>query len=236
MDTLTQSDEKLIDWITATVGAVEVSLAAPADEHKKSRGINLYLMELNPQLIARDAAHRRRKPPSKILCRYLVSAWDKNPQDEHDMLGKLAFETMQNPEFEMEKQSVPLSAWNAFGVTPRLSFVLSVPIWHEFPEPELPLVEHGIQLNKSPIESLRGWVYGPKETPLMGIRVTIPNLQRSTATDADGQFVFPGIPTTPAFKTIVVNGKRRKNPIEINLDKAEKNDEGLLIRLQKKEI
>ena len=237
MDSLAQLDQKLIDWITTTVGGVEVTLAIPTDSPTKGdRGINLYLMELIPELVPRDSAQKRGKPPLKISCRYLVSAWDKGTKEEHDLLGKLAFETLQSRDYQMEKQPVSLDIWKSFGVNPRLSFTLSVPLWHEFSEPELPLVEEPIQLNNSPIKPLCGWIYGPNDIPLMGIRVSIPNLRRSTATGQDGQFIFSGVPTNPSFKTIVVTGKRRNKPIEINLDKAEKNDDGLVIRLQKKEI
>lgn len=237
MDSLAQLDQKLIDWVNATIEDAEVILATPSENKTKgNRGISLYLMELLPKFVPRDSTYKRGKSPLKISCRYLVSAWGKNPQEEHDLLGKLAFETLKSQDYEMEKEPVPLDMWSGFGIMPRLSFILSVPVWYEFPEPELPLVEHNIQLNKSPIKPLRGWVYGPENIPLTGIRISIPNLKLATATNQAGQFIFSGVSAKPSFKTIVVTGKRQNKPIKINIDKAEKNNDDLIIRLQKKEI
>ncbi len=113
-----QVDGRLEDWIGTVLEGTNVSLAAPSGT-ETGRGIGLYLMELMHTPPPRGA----RRPPLQISLRYLVTTWAEKSEEAHRMLGELVFAAMEHPEFEVERDPVPVTLWTALGVAPRPSFM-----------------------------------------------------------------------------------------------------------------
>lgn len=200
-------DERLRDWITGQVPGAEVSLAAP-QASPTGRGIGIYLLEL----IQAPLPSTTRRTPLQLILRYLVTTWGDDPEDAHKTLVQLAFAAMENKEFQLEMDSIPMTVWTAFGVAPRPSFVLRVPVQKERPEPETELVRQPPNVRTSPMVSFHGVLLGPGDLPLSDCVVEVPALKLSTSTDRKGRFCFAGMPPD-GTKNLVVKAKGRVLPI-----------------------
>lgn len=198
-----QVDQRLKDWIHATLSETDVSLAQPSDE-MTGRCIGMYLMEVVRTPTARGNA---RRPPLQISLRYLVTSWAEDPEEAHRMLGELIFAAMEKSEFEVESDPSPVALWTAFNTAPRPSFVLRVPLRLERPQEKIPLVRKPPIIKNSPMVPLEGQILGPEGIPLKGARVEVPGLQISTSTDSRGRFAFSAVPVNPPLKRLIITFK-----------------------------
>src|SRR5687768_7636030 len=107
-----QIDRRLVAWIGGILAQVDVSLAPPG-KTDAARGVGLYLMEL----VQSPQARGPRRPPLTMTLRYLVTTQAAKPEDAHQMLGALVVAALENPEFEVEQESLPLSLWTALGIS-----------------------------------------------------------------------------------------------------------------------
>ncbi|HXJ93697.1 MAG TPA: Pvc16 family protein [Terriglobia bacterium] len=198
-------DRRLTEWANGVLEGVDVHLDAPK-RTEQGRGIGLYLMELAPL----PPPSTNRLPPLQVALRYLVTSWSDDPEEAHRLLGELVFAAMRNSEFQVELGPVPADVWAAFGVPPRPSFVLRVPLQQRRPEPKAKLVRTAPMLKTSVVSSLHGVVYGPNDTPLAGAEVQIPALRLTTHTDHQGRFYFATVPGGEQVKTLRVKAKDRE--------------------------
>jgi hypothetical protein len=195
-------DQRLKDWVNRIHDQAEVHFTAPksADAIK---GIGLYLMEvaiLPPPSTAK-------LPPLQVALRYLVTSWSDDPQAAHRLLGDLLFAAMEDPEVEVEPQAVPISVWSAFGVAPRPSFVLRVPLRRERSKPKAKPVSTVSFTTMMAVGGLHGIVLGPGDTPLAGAEVQVPALGLTTRTDHKGRFHFSSLPGEGRPLTLRVKAK-----------------------------
>lgn len=195
------SDGKLRDWIGGVVPGVELSLAAP-EVRKTGRGVGLYLMEL----IQSPPPSSVRRAPLQVALRYLVTAWSDQPEDAHQLLVDLMFAAMEKREFQVESETVPLAVWTAFGVPPRPSFILRLPLLRERPEPEAKLVRGPLKVQSSPVVAFYGLLLGPDDVPLSDCKIELAALNLSTRTDYKGRFSFPTVPAA-GNKELLVKAK-----------------------------
>jgi|SRR5947209_1762858 len=223
-----QVDRRLEDWIESALDQVEVSLAPPG-ENTTGRCVSLYLLELSSNPLPRGA----RRPPLQMMLRYLVTTRADKPEEAHRMLGELVIAAIENPEFEVELESLPVTVWSAFGIAPRPSFVLRVPFRHERPERLAPRVKHPVVIKQSSLRSLHGQIFGPESIPIMNARVELPALQLSTNTDSRGRFHFSAVPAEPRVKLLRVLAKGQE--FSITTEQAERDDEPFVIHLQMEE-
>src|SRR5579871_3191239 len=128
-------DRQLKNWVSGVLESVEIRLEAP-QATRQGRGISLYLM----QLASMPPPSTTRRPPLQVALRYLVTSWSEDPEEAHRLLGDLVFAAMARPEFQVELEVAPLDTWRAFGIAPRPSFVLRLPLQQARPEPEAKLV------------------------------------------------------------------------------------------------
>ena len=120
-----QTDRRLATWIGGILDQVDVSLGPPGAADT-ARSVGLYLVEL----VQSPPARSTRRPPFLMTLRYLVTTQAPKPEDAHEMLGTLVVAALDNPEFEVEQEPLPLSLWTALGIAPRPSFVrCSWPAW-----------------------------------------------------------------------------------------------------------
>jgi hypothetical protein len=208
-------DEKLVEWVGALLGDVEVSLGAP--EEKKTDSIGLYLTDILPS----SPAHVARRPPLQVTVRYLITAWAERPIDAHRMLSRLLFAAMEHPEFEVDLEEMPTQIWTAFGVKPRPSFKIRLPLRFERTD----LTEHRvggpIELRRAPLSAMKGVVMGPGGQPLGNARVGLPACGLSTNTDSRGRFAFESVPVRSAGLQLHITARGREmvravRPTEMN--------------------
>lgn len=182
-------DQRIGVWAESVLAGVELSFAAPQALDKKPL-IGVYLLDLLPA----PSAPITRRRPLQIALRYLITTSAPAPEDAHRMLGMLAFAAMEEADFEVELEPLSATLWQAFGVPPRPSFRLCVPVVMERPEPVAPRVRRPVDVRHSPLTALAGLVLGPGDLPLPNIEVALPSVGLSTLTDAAGRFRFAPIP------------------------------------------
>ena len=220
-----ETDRHLATWIGGILDQVNVSLAPPA-ANETARGVGLYLMEL----VQTQSARGTRRPPLLMTLRYLVTTQAPKPEEAHQMLGTLVIAALENPEFEVEQDPLPISLWTALGIAPRPSFVLRVPFRHERPEKLAPPVRRPIVIKQLPLRSLRGRILGPDDIPIMNARVELPALELYTNTDSKGRFHFAAVPSAPGPRLLRVRAKGQE--FSINTEQAESDEEPLVIHLK----
>jgi len=219
-----ETDRRLASWIGDILDQVNVSLALPG-AMDAAKGVNLYLLEL----LQSPAARGTRRPPLLMTLRYLVTTQAPKVEDAHQMLGALVIAALENTEFEVEQEALPLSLWSALGIPPRPSFVLRVPFRHERAEKLAPPVRSVI-LKRLPLRSFGGQIVGPENIPIMNARVELPAFELFTNTDSKGRFYFSAIPASPGAKVLRVRAKGQE--FSINTEQVSSDKDPLVIQLQ----
>jgi len=217
-----QVDRRLRDWVKSVAEGVEVRLEAPSAA-ETGQGIALYLMEVAS--LPPPSTHQL--PPWQIGLRYLVTTWSQEAEEAHRLLGELVFAALRNPEFQVELAPVPVEVWRAFGIAPRPSFVLQVPLQQERAQPKVKLVRATPVVQTLPMAGLRGVVRGPGDIPLAGAEVQIPALHLTTHTDSQGRFYFAAVPGEGRPTALRVKAKGR----EVNVTTAD-TGKPVLVRIE----
>jgi hypothetical protein len=219
-----QTDRRLATWIGGILDQVNVSLAPPG-AMDAAKGVGLYLLEL----LQSPAARGPRRPPLLMTLRYLITTQAPKPEDAHQMLGTLVVAALENSEFEVEQEPVPISLWTALGIAPRPSFILRVPFRHERPEKLAPPVR-SVVLKRLPLRSFGGQIVGPENIPIMNARVELPAFELFTNTDSKGRFYFSAVPAAPGAKLLRVRAKGQE--FSINTEQVSSDNDPLVIQLQ----
>jgi len=199
-----QFDERLKNWILSVVQTTEVSLAAP-NVDKPGSGVGMYLLEV----MQSPTPTTLRRSPLQLSLRYLITTWSERAEDAHQALVRLIFAAMENTEFQVELDPIPITVWTAFGVPPRPHFILRQPLRQERPEPQSKLVRQPLTVKTSPVIGLHGQLLGPGDLPLADCRVEIPALRLSSSTDYNGRFYFPAVPAE-GTKRLLIKAKGRE--------------------------
>jgi hypothetical protein len=151
----------------------------------------------------------------------------------HRLLGELAFAAMEEKEFELEAEPVPVAAWQAFGVAPRPSLLLKTPLNKPRPEKTAPRVRGKMSVRFGAMRPLQGQVLGPGGVPIMAATVTLPSLRLRARTDYSGRFQFPAVPKQFPVTEVQINARGREVSLPIP---AAFGDEPLLIELNETQI
>lgn len=205
-----QIDEQLSAWVEQILGGIRPVLTAPKDT-EGSLVINLYLLELVDDPLRRNTS----RPPLQPALRYLVTAHADEPRDAHRLLSALLYAAFEQEAFEVELDPVPHNIWSAFKVAPRPSFILRVPLPHEW-QPELvPIVREPATLRSTPLVTLHGRLLGPEQHPLANARIEIPTLYRYAYSDARGRFAIPGVPAAPLTKRLTITARDRTTAVQL---------------------
>lgn len=168
------------------------SLFASTTTGSQPTTICFYLIEIVPVPSLRGT----KRPPLQANLNYLVTSWGQN---QHHILTQFMFAVMENPQLEVRTDPLPLVVWSSFGIPPRPSFLLQVPLRLERLERNVPLVREGRLL---PIPAHVN-VYGRIQVPnagrnnqpitLSAAQVSIDGLDRSVTTDTQGHFHLPNV-------------------------------------------
>ncbi|HEX8734289.1 MAG TPA: hypothetical protein VF721_03130 [Pyrinomonadaceae bacterium] len=205
----------------------EISFAAPAAAAAETEKTSVYLYLLD--VIPAPPARATPLPPLQVTLRYLVVPQAKTPELAHRLLGSILIAAMENAEFEVEKESLPLDLWQAFGIAPRPSFILRVPFKHERKETPAPPVRFPLTIRQTAIVRLRGQVT-LNQIPLAAAKVEIPLLRLFTETDTDGKFRFGSLPPEPKDKKLLIRAKGRE--FSVSTSQAQRRGDLFLIDLK----
>ncbi len=208
-----QVDRQIQQWIASLLPSVEVSLLPPG---QADQGVTLYLMSLAPAPALRGAS----RPPLQVMLRYLVVTRGKDAEEAHQMLGKLVFAALANPDFVVDLEPLPAQDWSALGVIPQPAFILGRVLRLDQPEPVAPLVRQPAIIKTTPVTSLSGVVARPDNAPIAGARVELPDLQVVVQTDSHGRFYFAAVPGDPYPQRVRVTVKNRTQDFTIKRDNA----------------
>lgn len=218
-----QADERMLEWARTVVPDVPVAIAAPPASDADA-GVRIHLLSLAPVPAARGA----KRPPLELALYYLVTTVAADESEAHRWLGALAFHAMEVKEWTISSEPLDAEVFRAFGVTPRPSFVVRVPLRLEREDAAAPLVRRPLVLRTSSTTDLAGIVTGPDEVPIANAMVEVPALQLRTHTDANGMFRFSQVPASSSIE-LVVHAKRHVRtvraqggePLQIRFDDLE---------------
>lgn len=216
---------KLRQWVADTCEA-SWSLSMPARESTgadaKGQAVT-YLLEVLRAPVARTD----KRAPLQMSLRFLVCAWAAKPEQANEILLRLAFAAMELDGCELEFEALPIQTWSTFGIAPRPSFVLRVPLVIARTDPRAKPVR-SINLHGAPVTTVQGSVLGPDDVPIAGATVEAPSLHRSATTDRHGRFVLTGMSQT-AQSRLVVNARGKR--IEVSPEGEFDPSKPLTIRL-----
>jgi hypothetical protein len=217
---------RLQQWIAETCADAAWSLSMPSRESAgaddKAQAVT-YLLEVLRTPVARTD----KRAPLRMSLRFLVCAWATKPEQAHENLVRLAFAAMDQDGWDLELDALPAHTWSAFGIPPRPSFVLRIPLLLERAEERAKRVR-SIKLESLAITALQGSVLGPDDIPIAGATVEAPALHRWATTDDHGRFVLTGLPQA-AQSRLVVNAKGKR--IEVSPEGEPDPSKPLTIRL-----
>jgi hypothetical protein len=195
-------DQQLREWVATIVGDVNVSLAIPSVSGT-DHTVSLYLTDILAKAPIRAAA----ATTHQLSLRYLVTVWAERPEDAHRLLGELLFAAMSAADFEVERAGPTAELWQAFGVAPRPSFWLLIPLTKSRAIDPPPLVREPVVVDAAPIESFHGVVLGPGEVPVANARVRLDGSGLEARTDLQGRFLFRAIPGGSRPKRLVARAR-----------------------------
>lgn len=139
-------DRQIVEWIGTVLTDVEISLMPPGDMGDKTL-IGLYLKDILPS----SPVHTHRRPPLQVSLRYLITSWDKDPVKAHRMLYQLLFAALEHDEYDVELKPLAAQVWRAFGLPPRPSFMLRLPLRFDRPDQTTHVVRSPVEVRKKNI-------------------------------------------------------------------------------------
>jgi len=220
-----QIDRELCEWIASVVDTPVV--LAPPGESSEGAGITLHLLDLVEQPPPRGS----NRAPLQVALRYLVTTFGENAAESHRWLWELILQATrrsQEIDWQVDLKPLPIEFWQACGVAPRPSFVLQLPLRHEWEQPSAPLVTAPMELGAVPKRSIVGTVVGPDDFPLSGAYVELPAIGLSAYTGSKGRFAFASVPSGKhSPKQIMVRTKGRERMFDLS---SESGAEPLIIR------
>lgn len=200
-----QADQRLLTWFRAVLQDSEDIALGPPGRLVNGRGVHLYLLGLAPF----PSVRTNQRPPLQLKLRYLITTYAENEQEAHRLLGNLVFAAMDEPNFEVELDSLENGIWAAFEVIPQPYFILKIPLRRERPELPAHLVRQPPVVRTVPIASLSGQVIDHLDRPLSNAVVELVGLQRMQYTDLQGRFHFSSIPGDGENQQLRVTAKGR---------------------------
>jgi hypothetical protein len=193
----------LQEWVKAAAPAAAWLADMPlTKEVAGGTSASTYLLEMLPVPVPSIG----RRPPLRWMLRFLVTCWALDLTEANALLTELAFAAAAQTNWQIEQEPVPLAIWTSFGIAPRPSFLLRIPL--ELAQEELPTAPRAktLSLNAYTLVALRGVLLGPDDIPLSGGSVELPALNLRTETNAGGEFCLSGVPGS-AVNTLQARAK-----------------------------
>jgi hypothetical protein len=226
---LTQADESIQAWIASVVDrGADVSALPPSAEPDAKAQVRAYLIGLAP-----SPPPRERTPAFQLLAHYLITSWASNPGEEHRLLGRLVGAAMTQRREELDLAPPPHEVWRSFGVAPRPSFSLRVPVRVHRTVKEAALVLKPPVIRQVSAGTLIGRVLGSDDIPLAGALVKHVDLNVTARTDRRGLFRFSMVPAGAEGQNITVYAKGTQQSFAVQGNEG--RDQPMVIRIVTKE-
>ena len=129
---------QVLNWVCEVLGEVKVS-AEPPQNSPETKFVSLYLkdIETSPSTGVKPVGDRL-----QLILSYLVTVNSKDLDSINSDIVKLAFSAMTSENIEPVFTPLSASEWNSFGVTPRPSFIIKIPLNYDIKDiPIAKLVE-----------------------------------------------------------------------------------------------
>lgn len=217
--------DRLKNWVAEIQGDALWTLSLPAG-NSSGKAAQVQIVTYLLEILRAPVARSEQPAPLQISLRFLVSAWCSDSAAANDVLLRLAFSAMEQANWELESEPMPLQGWQALGIAPRPGFILRVPLRMERPRPAFKRVRVA-RIEGGVLPSLRGVVLGPNDVPVTGAKVEVPSQQRWTETDQRGGFILPGIALSPKESLLV---RARGQQMEVSSDGLAASAQPLTIR------
>ena len=111
---------------------------------------------------------------------------------------RVAFAALARSDVEVVFRPPEAAVWSGFGIPPRPSFLLQVPVRLERPGRRGRMVRE-VATRFVGSRRLDGLLLGPGDVPIAGARVELPTLGLSASTAPGGQFSFARVPAQGPF-------------------------------------
>lgn len=139
--------EHMRSWVRETLGDVDVTLDPPSGG-SNIRSTSLYLKDISESPGIGPTLKRDRL---QVQLTFLVTTTGKSLLEADEDLAKLAFAAMLEKDMEIDLSPLPPEGWRAFGLVPRPSFFLNIPLNFEVDKPEAKRVTKPHVLTTSPL-------------------------------------------------------------------------------------
>lgn len=178
-------------WIQAAAPDATWMLEMPADKTPVTTiSASTYLLEMMPAPVASTG----RRPPLRWTLRFLVTCRAPDEGDAHALLIELALSAAAQTDWQIEQEPVPVQVWTAFGMAPRPSFVVRMPLEIVQDERVAAPPAKALSINGDLVLSLRGVLLGPGDIPLANGSIELAALHLRTGTNHRGEFCLMGVP------------------------------------------
>jgi hypothetical protein len=144
------------------------------------------------------------------------------------LLAELLVAATSSPVLRVTGQQPPPGLWQGFGLAPRPSLVVVLPVTVERPQPSAKPVLEPVVVRYANLEPLEGVILGPDDTPLSGVVVELPGLSLRTRTDQHGRFRLGAVPVREGSEPLSLRVAGREielpadqKPVAFKLDSKE---------------
>jgi len=143
--------EHMKSWVCETLGDVDVtSDPPPVKGDTDKRSVNVYLKDV---VESPSSGTLLKLDRLQVQLTFLVTASGKTLLEACDDLVKLAFAAMLEKDMEIVLTPMTAEEWSAFGVVPRPSFFLKLPLNFDVEKPEVKRVQKPLVLKSSSLSN-----------------------------------------------------------------------------------
>ncbi len=221
---LAAAEKHLSQWAKDVLRGVEVLFDTPGEASSQRSVVCFTLL----QLTAAPKSACLRDRAVGLDLQYLVTTQAKSISRAGALLAELLVAAMGSPVLRVTGQQPPPALWQGFGLAPRPSLVVELPVTIERPQPSAKPVLEPLVVRYANLEPLEGVVLGPNDTPLPGVVVELPALSLRTRTDLAGRFRLEAVPAREGSEpfSLRVAGRQidlpaGQKPVAVRLDSRE---------------
>ena len=143
---------ELVDWLRAQSPDALVVLGLPGEAASEPK-INIHLLEITENVIARRAPPRGARGPWQLSLRYLAIPAAPRPEEAMALFGRLLSMLDGHPRIIAEPTVLEPALWLALRVLPQPALRLQVPLELSRDEPELPRVKRPLDVDLAAMPS-----------------------------------------------------------------------------------
>ena len=195
-ETINESDELLKKWISDITGISTITFNLPGTTITGTE-INAYLFKISRSQI-RDTLL---ETPVQIIVHYVLSVWGDDMTIEHQLLTRLVFGALQNPEWETNFPLENNFFKSTFGIGAKPCCVIAIPVMQKRKMPSVKMVEKPLVI-QSAFRCIVNGLLLQNEKGAGSMRVLFPEINVSTLTSADGTFSMSVVPANLRIDTL----------------------------------